>query len=522
MISESPPFTEDVKELAVDSEHSSGAAQELIIKKVTSTTAAITKHEENVVKSTWEQLMGKDLLMKSIHISNDDATSVQIQSAVMVDFVGWYSPECPLDHSECSSGSDDNIFHLVSDWLIVIGEKDVIPVLEMGIRFMKKGQTCLLWCHSKYAYGPAGRKYHNPCFDTQNKILQPNSNVMYRVTVKDVIQGKELDDSDFKIKLCESKKNIANDIYNYELIVDTVYAKNRAIMMYKRAADMLEYMIQRANDIQKQENADNEIIEQHATNDTFDYQKLDTKYAMELYLDCLNNITAVYMVCKDYHAAKEAAIHVLTRDPHNIKGLIRAAKASLLDPASTFEEVNESIQAAVDSMDSISSHTKQMPDPKLVLEIEKLKNEFYRKKKQHKERQKQMSANITKGLQKNYPKNDKQNRYSLQHDDSASILKTDSDLISDVATTPITLSPSSDTKGSVGFSSDLFFRFRDRFNDWIQQHPEMKNMIRMYAIQIVTTLFMIWYFKPSQNNKHKANLQPQSAVTQVEPINDEI
>lgn len=416
----------------------------------------------------------------------------------------------------------------------MIGEKDVIPVLEMGIRFMKKGQICLLWGHSKFAYGPSGRKYNNNTQnENNNKILQPNSNIMYRIIVKDIIDGIQLDDNNFKLKLCESKKNIANDIFNYELCIDTTYGKGRAIMMYKRSADMLEYMIQQATKQQQKsdklsdENA-NEEEEQEVEvvqNDVdTDYLNFNIKYATELYLDCLNNITAVYMISKDYHLAKEAAIHVLTRDPFNLKGLIRAAKASLLDPASSFEEVNQSIQAAIDTINTISSSP---PDPKSLIEITKLQNDLYIKKKQYKEQQKQISSNITKGLQKSnnsknvgttntttttIKKNEKQSKYNLQHDDT--LEKDNVNFNTKNSTTNVITSNSSTEQHQLNSNNTNFLiMLWKRTNDYIQQNPDIKNMIVMYGFQIISIFIMIWYFRPSssQSRKNNTTIQQQSS-----------
>ena len=67
---------------------------------------------------------------------------------------------------------------------------------------------------------------------------------------------------------------------------------------------------------------------------------------LEIMLDCLNNIAACHLRAKEFHQAKEAAVKVLSFDPDNLKRLVRAAKAALLDPASSYEEVEAAIAAA--------------------------------------------------------------------------------------------------------------------------------------------------------------------------------
>ena len=67
-------------------------------------------------------------------------------------------------------------FQDVKDWLVVIGDKDTTPALEMGLRFMQDGETSLIYSDAKYAYGLAGR---HEC----EHVLPSNSNVVYRVHI---------------------------------------------------------------------------------------------------------------------------------------------------------------------------------------------------------------------------------------------------------------------------------------------------------------------------------------------------
>lgn len=382
---------------------------------------------------------------------------------MIVDFVGWYAPDHNVTTISDLPHNNNNVFHTATDWLIVIGEKEVVPVLEMGIRFMQLQQTCLLWCHSKYAYGMSYRKY-----DTSNDKLQPDSNVMYQVTVKKIISSQELERSSFKIRLCESKKNIANDIYKNELMLSdaTQYSsKGRALNLYKRSAEMLEYMIQQANS--KSENDDNlPPQEQEPVSNDFD-MNFDVHYAQELFIDCLNNITAVHMICKEFHTAKQAAIDVLLRDPNNIKGLIRAAKISLLDPASTYEEVDESIKAVVAVVATTNNEQQHQLDPKILSDIEKLKIDFIRKKQQYNQRKKQISQNIAKGLQKT------SNKITNVDDDS-----TTKSVISTTAQEP----------------NSMFF---EKIKTVIHKFPIGRITLLLFGFQLSLTILMYLYFKNS-------------------------
>ena len=283
-------------------------------------------------------------------IQEDDSvtepTPVEATDAVVVDIVGRFA--------EDKTYEDGPIFQEVQDWLVVIGEKDVLPALEMGIRFMKVGQRAVVWSHSKFAYGPGSRKYGD-------YVLPPESNVRYEVTVKSVASSDPVvNEPSFQIKIALSKKAIGNDVYVHEWADG--YGKVRAKMLYQRAADMMDYLFQTVNQ------DDDEAVR---------------KEAMEVMLDCLNNIAAVHLRAKDFHQAKEAAVKVSEQDPDNLKGMIRAAKAALLDPASSYEEVEVAIAAA--EMD--------YPDDP---EVQKLQIALKKRKQAYRKKSKEMFSKTSK------------------------------------------------------------------------------------------------------------------------------
>lgn len=108
----------------------------------------------------------------------------------------------------------------------------------------------------------------------------------------------------------------------------------------------------------------------------------------QIMLDSLNNIVAVYLRQKEFHKAKQAAVEVLQQDPKNVKALLRAAKASLLDPASTMEEVQASLDAAEEEI--------TYKDQQSEKELKRLKTELKRKKKEYKKKSKEMFADKLK------------------------------------------------------------------------------------------------------------------------------
>jgi tetratricopeptide (TPR) repeat protein len=256
--------------------------------------------------------------------------------SVIVDFVGRLAAT--------KDDEDGPIFHEAKDWLVVVAEKDVLPALEMGIRFMNLGDRAAVWSHSKFAYGPLERT-------NDDYTLPVNSNVRYEITVKSIIPEQERSGVVFQISAARAKKEIANDVYANEWTDGQ--SRQRAISLYSRGAKAAEYILQTCD------------------------EETHLEEARVVMLDCLNNVAAVNMRAKEYHQAKEAAVKVLEQDPDNYKGLVRAAKASLLDPASSYEEVEAAIDAAAKNADAIDSELE-----KLRADLKKQKIEYKRKQKE--------------------------------------------------------------------------------------------------------------------------------------------
>eukprot|EP00934_Nitzschia_sp_Nitz4_P006630 Nitzschia sp. Nitz4//scaffold406_size10313//1957//3492//NITZ4_009074-RA/size10313-augustus-gene-0.10-mRNA-1//-1//CDS//3329551122//6620//frame0 len=326
----------------------------------------------------WEKLMGDDLQLQVIDKSTPDGgkgpESINPQDTVLVDFVGRIA--------ETRDDQDGPIFQTSKGCMLVVGEGDVLPCLEMAIRFMETGQTAKVWSHSKYAFGPGIRNYA-PVDDKKkaaegDKVqaqVPPNANVMYEIKVTMIVMDTSRLNPYFSIQKAISRKNIANDIYQHEWCPKPESnddptcetAMSRAIRLYTKAAKDMETLLQGTYF--------NSVEEDHP-------QRFQTRNVL---IDCLNNIVAVQLRQQEYHKAKLSAIEVLKLDPNNLKGLMRAAKASLLDPASTMEEVHEALKAAESQI--------TYRNPVEEKQLKQLKAQFKRKQQEYKKKSKEMFAN---------------------------------------------------------------------------------------------------------------------------------
>jgi hypothetical protein len=141
-------------------------------------------------------------------------------------------------------------------------------------------------------------------------------------------------------------------------------AMTRAIRMYTNAAKDMETLLQGTYFQQVEQ----DHPQRHQT--------------QQLLMDCLNNIVAVHLRQRQYHTAKNASVEVLKKDPRNIKALLRAAKAALLDPASTYEEVEGALKAAEGEI--------TYKNPQDEKQLKQIKAQFKRKQQEYKEKSKAM------------------------------------------------------------------------------------------------------------------------------------
>lgn len=163
----------------------------------------------------------------------------------------------------------------------------------------------------------------------------------------------------FTIQKALTKKRIANDIYQNEWCkppetsgdADCEHSMKRAIRLYTKAAKEMEALLQGTYF--------HHVEKDHP-------QRHESR---QILLDVLNNIVALQLRQKEYHEAKNSAVEVLKIDPNNIKALLRAAKAALMDPASTMEEAFAAVEGAefaiINCDDNKSSNEKELKRLKL-------------------------------------------------------------------------------------------------------------------------------------------------------------
>ena len=355
-------------------------------------------------------------------LPSDTNPSIGPQDAVLIQLVGRMAPT-----KEDRAGP---IFQDVHNWFIVVGDGEVVPAVELAIRFMHPGQTCAVWSHAKYALGSGTRKlvpHHSrrrrtkrtkettPSEDEDENedddaavrtaaasYMPPSSNVMYEVTVVQKVRDTSRLNPYFTIQKAVTKKKIANDIYQNEWCrprprsssSSNADADAAAVITVEKAPDCTIAMA-RAIRLYTQAAKDMDTLLEGTYMKNVAPEHPQKQEAEQLVRAALNNIVVVYLRQQQYHAAKLAAVTVLQRDPTNSKALLRATKAALYDPASTYAEVKAALGAAEQQI--LHHNTTTTTTIAEQQELVRLQVDLKKKHKEYTQRTKQMFHNKLSG-----------------------------------------------------------------------------------------------------------------------------
>jgi len=387
----------------------------------------------NDCNDDWAQLMGKDLTMKIVSerktglreevvtadvgptTNSDDACGkdlAELGDAVQIYLEGYCctpntdgdsdtyatllsqleesmeserdetsKPDPAINGSTIPTPSLPDPFLTAQRWVVVLGDGDVIPGLEMAIRYLPLGASALVRCHSKYAYGSSGRRFGGGDDGTEYAV-PPDTETIYRLTIHSILPVKELaTNKPFQIACAIQKKLIGNDCYKHEwekLPDAGGQGKHKALKAYNGGKDLMIGLIQGIDrdGLQCVDNGEVPDCDDSPSNCVSQSVLTEIrKEAVEVLVDCLNNTAAVHLRAKSYSKAKDAAAQAIQYDRNNIKALCRAAKAAMLDPAASFKESEMAITCAEEV-------EKENRDVKaLRAQLERTRREYRRREK---------------------------------------------------------------------------------------------------------------------------------------------
>ena len=277
--------------------------------------------------------MGKDLKLRID--SSSSSLGVDMGDVVKFHWVGYYYDNS-LDIENDTDFLSSKEFSKQKDWIITIGNGEVEPALEMGLRFMKCGQIGTILGHPKYCYGSNGlvdqKKNEN------NVIVVPaNCFVRFVVEVVNVLKPEEFNGShDLCMEHAIAQKGIGNFYFGH------AGSENRS--MHLKACRIYRGAVEMVKDAKIHELV--VPIEKESSECSIAKSSL-SESARHLIIDCLNNSAMTYMKLKEYRLVKDICGEIIQfYDKDNLKALCRATQAAIFD--GNFEEAKAALEAALE------------------------------------------------------------------------------------------------------------------------------------------------------------------------------
>ena len=244
--------------------------------------------------------------------AGSDGKQPQYTDTVLIDFEGR---QCDDKNAPIESYP---VFQTGKQMVVTFTDLVLVKALEIALTHMQAGQTALVWSRSKYALGDTQARTCN------NVVVPPSSNVVYKVTLLQVLMETGRINPYLPIQKALAQKNTANDLYQCEWPGQC----ERTLTLYTKAARDMDTLL-------------------HGTYfSTVESDHPQRKQVKDIMLDCLNNIVAVHMRNKQYDQAYEATQQVLRRDANNVKALFRAAKSRMMDRKCSLGEQDDALCAA--------------------------------------------------------------------------------------------------------------------------------------------------------------------------------
>jgi len=239
-----------------------------------------------------------------------------------------------------------------------LGDADLLPALEMGVRFLPENHIGIVRCHSKYAHGSQGWT----C--SPSGPVPPNSSIEYCITIHEILRPTEENTLEIDLQRALWKKRIGSDFY----FNDAAYKKS--LQLYKSSSEILQSIVTISQ--QNDEEAPEE--------------------AKKLLTDVLNNTALCYMKMSDYLKAKQSCTDALQHDPTNIKALCRSAKCCIM--LGQYEEADACLDTAR-RQNSASSSPANADGSKSIQQMSRLLKQA---KTDYRQKEKDMYRKMVAGM----------------------------------------------------------------------------------------------------------------------------
>ncbi|KAG5180407.1 hypothetical protein JKP88DRAFT_349518 [Tribonema minus] len=256
----------------------------------------------------WESLLGEGIQCKTI--TAGEGSVPEVGHVVEYSYIGRLA-------------DGDTVFGTRQGVKTCIGDGDEIPGIELALRHMKPGETRLVKCVARFAWGEEEQSVaHAP---------PPNSDVVLELTLVRIATAKTPAEmsADQRLEHATFKKEVGNAHYA---------AKHypKALRCYQAAMDTAQSAIQ-----QQQGEAGSGSEE----GSDADANAARNSAARALLIACANNVAMVHVQLGNLKGALDATVIALEMDPNNVKALYRAGQVS--SRQGNFEEARAALKKAL-------------------------------------------------------------------------------------------------------------------------------------------------------------------------------
>uniref|UniRef100_A0A8C5D8W7 peptidylprolyl isomerase n=1 Tax=Gouania willdenowi TaxID=441366 RepID=A0A8C5D8W7_GOUWI len=213
---------------------------------------------------------------------------------------------------------DGTLVEELPEFWFTLGNKEVIPALDVVVQLMGMGEKALIQTDERYAYGLSGNLYPE---------IPSGADLSLEVKLLEATDAPDLKllSPTEKIALATCKKEQGNVLYRCRAYEYAIHKYNSAVKITESISE---------DDISSEE--ENEL--------------------MEVQVKCLNNMAASMLKLEQYDVALQCCYAVLTYQPENVKALFHTGK--VLASQDKYSEAIQTLQKALE----LEPHNKTVHD----------------------------------------------------------------------------------------------------------------------------------------------------------------
>ncbi|GMI30110.1 hypothetical protein TrCOL_g12061 [Triparma columacea] len=321
-------------------------------------------------RHAWQELMGKEIQLKITSKAVSRETVEKMKQAEVGDLVTVHL-KCHRGRLAEGGGEAEVMGGLVyeeREAVHTVGDGEVCMGLELGLRFVLEGETGLVYCGNRFAYGKDG---------LADKGVGEGWDLMYEIKIIGIIRREGMS-SDVKGVVVERKKELGNEEFKRG-------EYKKALKLYGMGAQLA---VESLNDLRDEEG------EQEGGGGGGEKVDESVERFVKLTVALTNNIAKVHYKLKDYEKAKEACIESLQLDNGNINTIVIASNVCIA--RGEYQEAEQVLEEGEKAARATGGEGGEGG----VAEIQRAKSRLAKKKAEYRRKEKDMARRMGGGIKR--------------------------------------------------------------------------------------------------------------------------